>query len=92
MTEVRLRIDKLKLRLHGLDETAASSLTSGLGEAIAGAVDVQALRQSPNRRVGRIDLGSMALTPGTTSAELRGQVATAVAGAVSKPGSTGGEP
>ena len=87
MTEARLRIEKLKLRLRGLDEATAHSLAGGLGEAIAAAVDVAALRGGARGRVQRLDLGSLTASPGASADALRGQVAAAVGNAVSKPAS-----
>jgi hypothetical protein len=80
-----VRIQKLKLRLRGVDEATARSLASGLGNAIAAALDMRSLRNAGGQRIGRMDLGSISATPGATAEAIRAQVATAVGKAVNGP-------
>jgi hypothetical protein len=86
MPEANLHIEKLKLRVRGVDASTARALASGLGEAIASAVDVESLMRAGNRRLGRLDLGSVTATPGATADGLRVQVAASIGQAVSRPG------
>jgi hypothetical protein len=87
VTEIHLRIQKLKLRLRGLDEPAARALADGLGEAIVRAVHARDLIGAGSRRTERIDLGSITAAPGATPDTLRGQVASAIGAALTVPNS-----
>jgi hypothetical protein len=85
VTEASVRIEKLKLRLRGLDEAAARSLAGGMGEAIARAVDAHSLIGAGSRRIERLDLGSIAAAPDATPDALRDQAASVVSAALATP-------
>lgn len=85
MTEASVHIQRLKVRLRGIDEATARSLASGLGDAIASAVDTTCLSDAAGRHIGRVDLGSIDAPRGTTPQALQADVAAAVAKVVGPP-------
>ena len=83
MTEAKVRIEKLQLRLVGIDETTARALADDLGNTIGASVGTAALAGPGAARMDRVRLGSIRAGPGATPETLRAQVASAVGRALS---------
>jgi hypothetical protein len=74
VTDARLRIERLVVRVRGMDEARARSLASGLGPGILRHL-APAVSGAAGGRVERVDAGTVAFTGGE-------QAAAAVAAAI----------
>ena len=78
MPEVNVRIEKLKLRLSGVDAATARAAAAGLGEAIAAGLKPSLAGGSAEIR--RMDLGVVQAPQASSASQLR----QAAAGTVTK--------
>jgi hypothetical protein len=79
MTDIM--IDKLEVRLKGVEADAAHSLSQGLGRALLLELvsRVKSLRSVPVSSLGRVDVGTLRVDPGAESSVLQKSIAGGIA-------------
>ena len=85
MTEARVQIHELRLRLRGIDEPTARLVVAGLSAAIASGLDVGRIVHGGSRTINSINLGALRMPAGATPGAVRGRVAAAVSTGLSSP-------
>ena len=76
-----IRIDRLVVRLKGVESDTVHFLSRGLGHALLLelASRIKSLHSAPGSRLGSVDVGTLRVNPGTESSVLQESIASGIA-------------